>query len=130
MVRYYISLSTLSGESEVKSKPKLESIIWNCATTSTRERLVSHALIRLQNKDSSRAPFQGLDISLAEKDWDDLREDTQKQIKNLLRNTTAAIKKEGSDIHSVLKNENPEPLHNAIQNAVANAIVSFALRDK
>jgi len=114
----------------VKNKPKLESIIWNCATTSTRERLVSHALIRLQNKDRSRAPFQGLDISLAEKDWDDLREDTQKQIRNLLRDTATAIKKDDPDIYSVLNNENPAPLHDAIQNAVADAIVSFALRDK
>ena len=127
---YDISLSTLSEESAVKNMPKLESAIWKCATTSTRERLVSHALIRLQDKDSSRAPFEGLEISLAKKDWDDLSTDTQKQIKLLLRDGTTALKKDDFKIDSVLKSESLAPLHEAIQKAVADAIVSFALRGK
>lgn len=122
--------STLSVGFEMKNKLKLESIIWNCATISIRERLVSHALIRLQDKDSSRAPFQGLDISLAEKDWVDLREDTRKQIGKLLQDATAAIKDDGPDIEGVLKNDDPAELHRVVRNAVADAVISFALRDK
>ncbi len=114
----------------MKKKPKLEGIIWNCASTSTRERLVSHALIRLQNKDSSRAPFQGLDISLAKQNWDELREDIQKQIKKLLRGATATTQKDDSDIHRIMEKENTVPLQDAIQKAVADAIIAFALRDK
>ena len=114
----------------MKKKPKLEGIIWNYASTSTRERLVSHALIRLQNKDSSRAPFQGLDISLAKQNWDELREDIQKQIKKLLRVATVTIQKDDAGVHRVMEKESTVPLHDAIQRAVANAIIAFALKGK
>ncbi len=114
----------------MKKKPKLEGAIWNYASTSTRERLVSHALIRLQNKNSSRAPFQDLDVSLAKNSWDELRQDTQKQITKLLRDATTIIGKDGSDIRGVLEKQTEQPLHQAVQNAVSDAIVKFALRDK
>lgn len=111
-------------------KIKLECAIWNHAPTSTRERLVSHALIRLQNKNSSRAPFQGLDISLAKQNWDELREDIQQQIKKLLRDATTTIRKAESDARGVLLKESAIPLHIEIQKALASTIVAFALRDK
>lgn len=114
----------------MKKKSNLEGIVWNCASTSTRERLVSQALIRLQNKNSSRAPFQGLDISLAKQNWDELREDIQKQIKKLLRGATATIQKDDYDIHGIMEKESSVPLQDAIQKAVADAIVAFALKDK
>ena len=114
----------------MKKKPKLEGIIWNCASISTRERLVSHALIRLQNKNSSRAPFQGLDISLAKQNWDELRKDIQKQIKKLLRSATATVQKDDSAILRIMVKESTVPLQDAIQKAVADAIVAFVLKDK
>ena len=114
----------------MKKKPKLEGVIWKCAPGSRRERLVSHALIQLQEKDSSRAPFQGLDVSLAKKEWDELREDTQKQVKNLLREVTKTIRKENPDLQKVLEKKDPTPLESAIQSAVADAIITFALKER
>jgi hypothetical protein len=114
----------------VNKKSKLEGNIWNCAHGSKRERLASHALIQLQEKDSSRAPFQGLDVSLAKKTWEELREDTQKQVRRLLRDATQTVKKESPDIQGVLDKSKPTPLESAVQTAVADAIITFALKGK
>lgn len=114
----------------MKKKAKLEELIWSHTPISTRELLVSHALIRLQSKISSQAPFQGLEVSLAKKNWDELSEDMHKQVRKLLGNVTEAIKNGDSDVHDMLMKKSTTPLHNAIREAVADTIVKFALREK
>lgn len=114
----------------MKKKGKLEGLIWNQTPTSTREVLVSHALIRLQTKISSQAPFQGLEISLAKKSWGELGEDIQKQIRKLLGDVTEAIKKDGSDVQNILGKESKAAWRNAVREATADAIVKFALKGK
>ena len=52
------------------------------------------------------APFQGLDVSLARKDWESLGKEIRKAIRKLLKEATRTIDRSGSDISQVLLSKN------------------------